>query len=303
MKITTIVPLYNSEKFLNETIESILNQTLKDFEIILVDDNSTDSTFKLAESYINNFKNIHLYKNKYTKGISGSMNTALEVAKGQYIALIDHDDLCLPNRFEKQFDYMEENINIGVCGSWMQEFDEGDSVWKFPTDNSELKAICLLHSPIPNPTAMIRKSALDKYNIKYNSDFDTAQDYEFWLKLLPHTEFHILPEVLVKYRIHSGNTSNVHKDKQFDAWKRAIKPIINKLNLSITDLDYEYIYEMKYPSFYKKYSEKKSEILNLTDSIIKANTTKNIFPNKELEKIFKDKISKWESDILLNKLQ
>lgn len=295
MKISVLIALYNSEKFIKQTLESLLRQTYQDFEIILVDDYSSDNTMQVVLKTLNGKIPFTLKSNYHQKGLSNALNIALESAKGEYVALIDHDDIALKTRFEEQVAILERNSNIGVCGSWMQEFEKGQNTWKYPEIHENLKVLVLTQSPIANPTAMFRRSVASKDNIKYEDKYDFAQDYAFWLDLISITEFYIIPKVLVEYRVHSNNASSIKHQQQFNSWKNALKnKLLEPVNCVISESDYKILYDMKYPNFTVKYLDKKEEVVNLVNRISSMNSEKKLFEPSSLSVFFEFKLKNFK---------
>ena len=195
------MPVYNGERYLKEAIQSVLNQTYKDFEFIIVDDGSTDNSVKIIESFCDS-------RIKYVKlrhgGIVKALNEGLKIAIGEYIIRTDSDDISLPERFEKLLNYMGTNGDVGVCGSWalsINENRENMSDMKYPPiENKEIRKYALFHNPFIHPSVILRKKAIDK--VGGYKDFKHNEDYELWTRVLKDSEGHNLPEVLLKYRIH-----------------------------------------------------------------------------------------------------
>ena len=208
-KISVIMPVYNGEKYLKEAIQSVLDQTYKDFEFIIIDDGSTDDTEKVINSFSD--ERIRIYKLNHA-GIVKALNKGLEVAQGEYIIRSDADDISLPERFQKLLDYMEENGRVGVCGSWAISMNgKGEEVGKMkypPIENEEIKKYSLFHNPFIHPSVIFRKKTVDEVggyrNFKHN------EDYELWTRVLKDHEGHNLSEVLLKYRIHPHQTTRKH---------------------------------------------------------------------------------------------
>jgi len=238
-------------------------------------------------------KRVRLLSNAYDKGISGALNTGLDNCTGQYIAYLDHDDIAYPTRLERQYHFMEINRNIGVCGTWMQEFGEGTNRWTFPEDDADIRAISILHSPIANPTAMIRHSVIQSHHIRYKSDFDIAQDYEFWLQLLPHCSFANIPEVLVNYRIHVNNATKIHAEKQYQSWKKALTKYLEPLDINLEDFELRLLYDIKYPNFNSIYKDRKNDVDRLLTKIFEGNAKVLLYPHASLKKLFETKIVSW----------
>ena len=214
-KVSVLVPLYNTdENHLKEMIESVLNQTFADFELLLLNDSPDNENIRrIVGSYSDN--RIFYSENPENYGISVSRNKLLEMAKGEYLAIFDHDDICMPNRLELQVAYMDKHPEVGVCSGWMHEIPR-DRVNKQPEGNEEIKrglmrGCCVVHS-----AAMLRKSTLVKNNIRYEAFYSPAEDYVLWIRLMAVTMFHNIQQPLIKYRNHPDNTSHRQKEKMLD---------------------------------------------------------------------------------------
>lgn len=206
MKVSVLMPIYNTrEEFLRPAIESILNQTFTDFEFLIIDDASTLPLEHIVKSY--NDSRIKYYKNDTNLGISKTRNKLLDLAQGEYLAIMDHDDISLPERFEKQVKILDKNPKIGVVGSW-HGFTNRDKVFKRPVTNKEQKYGIFFECPLHHPATMIRKNVLTKYNIRYREDYFPAEDFKLWADLYDKTEFYNIPEVLFIYRNDYRNTTS-----------------------------------------------------------------------------------------------
>ncbi|WP_428026150.1 glycosyltransferase family 2 protein [Arcobacter sp.] len=204
--ISVIMPVYNAEKYLKESIESILNQTFKDFEFIIINDASTDNSENIILSYTD--LRINYIKNKKNIGVAKSLNKAIQNSKGKYIARMDADDISLTNRLEIQFNYMIENQNIDICASWINHFsNENERIIKTVKSNKEIKTLLLFYNPIPHPTIFMKKEIFTKYNLSYSNTFSKAEDYELWTRAIIFCRFSIIQETLLLYRIHTSQIS------------------------------------------------------------------------------------------------
>ena len=170
-KISVVMPAYNAEKYIGEAIESILNQTFKDFEFIIINDGSVDHTKEIIQKY--NDSRIVLLENDKNRGIVLSLNKGLDAATGEYIARMDADDIALMNRLERQAEYLDEHKDIGVLGTGICIFGEKIKEQKrvFTTNSEQLKAELIFNPCIAHPTVMIRKSVLQKYNFAFQKRF------------------------------------------------------------------------------------------------------------------------------------
>lgn len=206
-KISVLMPVYNTEKFLKEAIDSILNQTFEDFEFLIINDASTDNSKNIILSYDD--KRIRYFKNIKNLGVARTLNKGLRLAKGKYIARMDADDRALPSRLEKQVAYMDAHPEISVCGTWLKAiFDTKSKIWKVPTTHDEIRSLMLFHDAVFHPTVMMRMEIIKKYNFQYKLTFPCAEDYDLWMRMIGHSRFANIPEVLLLRRIHQ----HVHQD-------------------------------------------------------------------------------------------
>ena len=262
-KVSVLVPLYNTdENHLKEMIESVLNQTFSDFELLLLNDSPENNLVRqIAGSYCDS--RIRYIENPQNLGISASRNRLIEMAQGQYLAVFDHDDICLPTRLELQVAYMDQHPEIGVCGGLAIEIPK-NSICNYPESNEKIKqgllgGCCILH-----PASMVRKSVLIEHNIRYEAAYSPAEDYMLWVRLMAVTMFHNIQEPLIKYRNHLGNTSHRQKDRMKDK-DAMIKCIV------LRDYPYLFIDNVKKAWIYlfgyiplikvKRQAEKKSYLL------------------------------------------
>lgn len=224
-KISVVMPAYNSEQYIAEAIESILNQTFSDFEFIIINDGSTDGTADIVKSY--NDKRIKFVDNSENRGIVAVLNQGLSMARGEYIARMDSDDISHKNRFEKQIAYMDSHMECGVLSTAYHMFGTKERVVVHP------KYVGLLNllegCYVAHPAVMIRKSVLDKYDFRYLQEFKHAEDYELWSRMALVTEIHNLSDVLLEYRWHGANVSIEHATQQRNLTDKIRQNILNKL--------------------------------------------------------------------------
>jgi len=195
--------VYNESNYLNKAIDSILAQTYKEFEFIIVDDCSQDGSFEIVQGYAKKDNRIKVIKNKINLGLAVSLNKAVEESKGKYIARMDADDISLPSRLQKQIEYMEKNTAIHICGTGLVYIDKnGQELKKLlmaPTHKQIQKEICK-RSPFAHPSVMIRRSFFDMVGL-YDQKLRKAQDYELWARgLVKGAKYANLGEHLLFYR-------------------------------------------------------------------------------------------------------
>ncbi len=225
--ITVIMPVYNAEKYVHEAIESILNQTYVDFEFLIFNDCSTDSSKQIIQSF--NDPRIRLIDSAVNTGYVKHLNDGLELAKGKYIARMDADDISRPDRFQKQVDFLDGHEEVGVCGTYIEFVGTKKGVVDFPIAHRDIITHFLLHgNGMAHPSVMLRKSVLDQHDILYNRALEPAEDYDLWDRISIHAQLYNMPEVMLHYRVHDTNESVVKKDKQDLAVRSIREKIISR---------------------------------------------------------------------------
>lgn len=215
-KITVFMPMFNAEKFIGEAVDSILNQTFKDFELLIIDDGSNDQSREIVEKYQDS--RIRLYVNERNRGLPYTRNRGLELARGKYLAVMDADDISDPYRLAKQWNYMENHPETVVLASGKDLLTEEDNIhdsygikeklysFLFYRTSQQIGINLIFENIISNSTTMIRLSFLMQHKIYYNSQCFVMQDYELWTQIFANGgQFHILREALVKYRSNQNN--------------------------------------------------------------------------------------------------
>ena len=214
-KVSVLMPVYKTEEtHLKEAISSILNQTFKDFEFLILDDCPEDNREKIVKSFDD--KRIRYLKNEQNLGITSSRNKLFDIAKGEYLAIFDHDDISLPARLEKQVAYLDANKDVGVVSCQVERFPI-KSITNHPLENLEIKKHLMHTNVVAHTAMMIRRKVLLESGIRYENQYSPAEDYMLCLRLINHTLFHNIPEVLVKYRFFEGNTTCRQWDKMVNA--------------------------------------------------------------------------------------
>jgi len=209
-EISVVMSVYNGEKYLDEAIESILNQTYTNFEFIIINDGSKDRSLEIIEYYKNKDERIVIISRE-NKGLIVSLNEGIEKAKGKYIARMDADDICFSTRFEEQLKYMKEN-KLDLCGSWVQPFDKKivHNLWTYPEHHSDIVFRSFFISSFAHPSVMIKKNIFSK--LKYENE--VAEDYKLWCDImLSGAIVGNIQKVLLKYRLHE-NQITLTKSKE-----------------------------------------------------------------------------------------
>ena len=234
-KISVVMPVYNAAKYLSAAIESILSQTYNNFEFIICYDESDDDSFEIIKKFQLKEDRIIVSSGK-NRGLIAALNDGLKLSKGKYIARMDADDISLNNRLEEQVYFMDTNPEIGVCGTWIETFGEVKRKYVnfFPPSDDGLKVRLLFSVPFAHPSVMVRSKLINEHHLYYNKNYETVEDYKFWLDFSNHTKFGVIPKVLVKYRhLDSSLSKTADKDNvtRFLAVKKVFDEVLEKLNI------------------------------------------------------------------------
>ena len=211
-RVSVLLPVYNTRpEHLREAIDSILAQTFADFELLILNDCSTNADVEeVVKSYTD--PRIVYAVNERNLGISPSRNRLLDMAQGEYLAVMDHDDISLPERFEKQVAFLDAHPDVGIvgCQVWNMVTKKAR---EFPLTDSDIRTALMTRCALCHPAVMIRASVLKEHGLRYEAVFSPAEDYALFCRMLKHTSFANLPETLFHYRNWKGNTSSTNSDR------------------------------------------------------------------------------------------
>lgn len=211
--VTVILPVHDAEAYVAEAIESILGQTCADFELLVIDDGSTDRSVEVVQGYRD--PRVRLLRNPENIGISATLNRGLDAATGVYVARMDADDVSLPERLQKQVDFLDRNPDIGLAGAGMELFGAAEGAVVAPRADPDAVASSLpFFNPICHPSVMMRASVFREAALRYDPSFPHAEDYELWTRAARATRLANLPEILIRYRKHAAAVSAVHRAAQ-----------------------------------------------------------------------------------------
>lgn len=208
--ISVVMPVYNVALYVEESVISILNQTITDFELLIIDDCSTDNTLSIIEKIKDD--RIKIVKKEKNLGLIHSLNLGFELAQGKYIARMDGDDISLNDRFEKQLYILENNPEIQVCGLWLQCFGGSSSIIRYKEFHQEIQARMLLSNSMSLCSAMLKNKVFKGY--LFDNSKVHVEDYDFWARTVFHCEFYNIQEPLYLYRVHEMQVSTQYKSIQ-----------------------------------------------------------------------------------------
>ncbi|MBP0598386.1 glycosyltransferase [Herbaspirillum sp. LeCh32-8] len=205
--VSILMPVYNGERYLRAAIDSMLAQTQTDFELIAIDDASSDGSAAILASYAD--ARLRVLTQEVNTGIVGALNNGLACARGRYIARMDADDISYAQRLEKQTVFMEAHPEIGLLGSWIRGFGDvrRKYVHRYPQQHDDIRALMLFENPFAHSTVMFRRALLIEHGLQYSERFKYVEDWALWWQLSSVSRVANLPEVLVDYRINKAGSS------------------------------------------------------------------------------------------------
>ncbi len=239
--VSVIMPVYNTQLYLKASIESILSQTLEDFEFLIFNDGSTDESDELIRTFRDS--RIRYFSSEENRGYVYHLNKGLITAKGKYTARMDSDDVSVPERLEKQVEFLESNPEVGILGSRCEVIDENDKHITYSNHylkDEELRVRLLTDSCFVHPSVVMRKAILSQYQFQYDHALMPAEDYDLWVRLAGVTKLANLDEVLLKYRVHNKQITQSANAKKEQSAGIIRKSVISKLfqsYLSTNDLE------------------------------------------------------------------
>ena len=217
--ISVVMPFYNAGQYLKESIESILNQSFTNFELLAIDDGSEDDSLSIVTGYKDNRIKIIRNPHNYIK----SLNTGITLAQGKYIARMDADDIMLPHRFKTQYAFMEANPHIDICGGWMKSFGRDEMEIRRSAENAILHPNMLFETPLFHPTVIMKSTIREQFPFTdgcytcYNPNYIYAEDFKLWIDLaIKGFVFANIPDVLIHYRRSVSQNTTLHKEKMLD---------------------------------------------------------------------------------------
>lgn len=213
-RVSVIMPVFNGERYLDEAVRSILDQTFSDFEFIIIDDGSTDRTSAILKSYTD--VRIKVVDQRH-QGLVASLNQGLAIARGGYVARMDGDDIAFPHRLEKQVTFLRTHPGTGILGTACRLIDANGRDLGFrqwPINDLEIRWVSLLSSPFGHPTVMICRDILSRNGLKYEEAFQGVEDYGFWTRVLNYTCGWNLGEPLLRYRMHEDSVTSKYREVQ-----------------------------------------------------------------------------------------
>jgi glycosyltransferase involved in cell wall biosynthesis len=297
VKVSVIMAVYNGEKYLKESIDSIINQTFKNFEFIIINDGSTDGSLKILDSYKDDDR-LKVLNNEQNKGLIYSLNRGINEARGIYIARMDADDIAYLNRLEEQVALMDSNKEIAISGGEIKMFFEGIPFvkrrLKVPCAYNEIQVESLFQSTFVHPSIIMRKSVLDKMNLKYEEKYKFAEDYGLWSNIIANNKCINLKKILLNYRVvKQSETRKANKDitQRREVFKLIYNNYFENLGIKRNEKELNIHFEICMIQNLKKFEyslkEKELYLKNLKEVLYETNLDKEYIEKSISEKMMK----------------
>lgn len=225
-RVSVLMPVYNVAPFLREAMDSILNQSFRDFELIVLDDCSPDNSEEILDTYSDT--RIVRYRGKKNEGLANVLNVGIGMAKGDLIARMDSDDISLSQRLEKQVAFLDAHPDVDLVSAGMERFGDSNSMTFYSTNYEDVKFDALSFSPVLHPTSMWRRTRFIENDLFYRQEMVPSEDYDLWTRALVKGLVLVnMPDILYRYRSHPAQVTRVNKDwsKSTDIGFRYIKTI------------------------------------------------------------------------------
>ncbi|TDF66161.1 glycosyltransferase family 2 protein [Cupriavidus sp. L7L] len=242
-KVSVVMPVYNGEKYVRSAIESILAQSFVDFELLVIDDGSTDQTARIIRELVDRDPRVKVI-HQANGGIVSALNRGLDLARGKYIARMDADDEALPDRLQLQCELMDMNEAVVACGSFYEKVGAATGIVKMPVLNKQCLSYLQFHSCFAHPTVMIRSATLKLHSLRYRREWEYTEDFKLWLDLSQYGELANIPKVLLNYRMHVQQIGVTKRVLQKERHTDLVKSNLRKIGVEVSHTD---IYDFLWP--------------------------------------------------------
>lgn len=278
--ISVVLPVYNVAPYIEEAINSILNQTIQDFEILAIDDCSTDDTVAIIEALKDD--RIKIIRKNQNKGLIDSLNIGFDASKGKYIARMDGDDINVPQRFEKQLEILENNPTIKACGCWYQCFGANTSILSFNETHKEIQAHLLISNPMGLCASLLDRKAYESF--RFSTDKIHVEDYDFWARTAWECPMYNIQETLYHYRVHTDQISTKYKPIQLQGDIQIKLSLFKKLKYNEAVYNDGLISKLLYSNQSFTIQELKS-VLDWFNELLRNNNKLDVFDHLEFKKV------------------
>jgi len=234
--VTVLMPVHDAEAFVGAAIDSILEQTFRDFELLILDDGSTDRSVEIITE--RDDSRIRLVRNDRRMELIRTLNRGIELARGKYIARMDADDISLPERLSRQIAFLEANPDVGACGTWLVTMgDREGEIWRYPESAGGIRCRLLFDAALAHPSVCLRRDAFVRHGLRFDEAYPQAEDYQLWKLASAHFPLANLAEVLLRYRVHAASLSQRCREQQEATVRRIHEQSLSELGLTPSEVE------------------------------------------------------------------
>ncbi|UCC39594.1 MAG: glycosyltransferase [Candidatus Aminicenantes bacterium] len=288
--LTVLMTVHNGASYLNECMESILNQTYSDFKFLILDDASTDNSVEMVLSFQDS--RIKLVEMSDNIGQIRALNKGLLMINTPLIARMDADDISLPRRFERQIAFLESHPHVGICGTFATAFAGKKRIrWSYPCHSPLIKVKLLFECSFVHSSVMMRKELLDKFDLRYDERMNHSYDWELWQRAARHFDLANIPEFLVEYRLHEQSESVRTLDRQQNSAERLDDVLLSQLKLGSHSLRHIHR-DVAFETFNAKNRESKfiDDSMEWFEQLTQANRSHRIYSEDALIRFLKERL-------------
>jgi len=283
-KISVVLPVYNARQHIKEAVDSILNQTFQDFEIILINDGSTDDSLQIMHKNYADNKKVSII-NQQNHGLIFTLNKGISLAKGELIARMDADDIAFPERFRKQVELFNLDPELILCSASIKNFGAENNNTFYSSDNDELKAFLLFRPPFSHPAAMFKRTAFTEHHIEYDESYKHCEDFALWSVLANFGNFSNVTDIMLNYRVHENQVTNTFPETVLNAHYRICQKNLAALKVGFAKQDFlSYLAKERHPKGF-------NAVLTIYQRVGNANKTVERYNQEALERVLAQLIS------------
>lgn len=284
-KVTVLMPTYNVAPYVQEAVESVLRQTFSDFELLVIDDCSTDGTLDVVREIVD--PRIRIVKNERNLGLADNLNRGLSLIETELVARMDGDDIAEPHWLKSEVEYLEAHPEIGICGGGFERFGTANTLVRMPEKPDEIKVQMLRQCSIIVPT--FRMNLYKDYNLRYRSDAFPAEDYRFWADCLRVTKAYNIQDTLFHYRMHPSQICSSMVTKQQKKVNEVRHYMLDLFGDNLTAEDRNYFIEKFISTDIKDKADLRLHY-EFIDKLVRINQSNHSFDEKTLRRVLQNQV-------------
>jgi glycosyltransferase involved in cell wall biosynthesis len=281
--LTVVIPVANAEKYVEDAIRSVRNQSVAPDHIIVIDDGSRDGTPGILSRFSD--ARMEIIRHENNRGLVASLNEGITRARTPFIARMDADDIAYPHRFDRQIEFLKRHPDVGIVGTWFRTVGRREELINYPEDHERIVLEFLRTCPIGHPTVMMRRSVLEQSGCMYREEARHSEDTDLWSRLLGHTRFANIPEVLLDYRVHDRQVTVEHAAQVRRVFDRSRERVLKHIGSTLgIDADVAASW-----TFFTRASSDEGTLdamRNCFATLARANRLRQVYPQDYMAQVF-----------------